>query len=148
MKFKLLISVIFFAFLYIFPPTVYANNIYFISVDNQGNFYWDTEKVKVKSKNPEEIAFTIFENYFKTKNSNNVAVLDTNIIKGVLHLNVSKEISNYGGATNEINLVNSLVRTAVEIKGIEELTLLIEGEEGYLPEGSIIKNESNWERTP
>jgi hypothetical protein len=56
-----------------------------------------------------------------------------------LVLNVSREIMNYGGNANEQALINYLLEAASNVKGINCLTLLVEGELVPLPEGRVVE---------
>lgn len=58
-----------------------------------------------------------------------------------LVVDVSKEIGDYGGGTAiEHEIMCQLLNTAFSIQEVEVFTLLIEGEEKYLPEGTEILN--------
>ena len=60
-----------------------------------------------------------------------------------LIVNVSKEISSYGGGNAmEYALVSEILNYVFSIPEVETFTLLIEGEEEYLPEGTQILNYS------
>jgi germination protein M len=54
-------------------------------------------------------------------------------------VNLSKEVEGYGGGIDsEQALVNSIVLTATQFSGVEKVSLLVEGETGVLPEGTVL----------
>lgn len=63
-------------------------------------------------------------------------VLGVEVRNGLATINLSKEAVGYGGGTTaEFLLVNSVVQTLTEIKEIDRVQFLIEGEKASLPEG-------------
>ena len=74
-----------------------------------------------------------------------VELLGVTLVKGELVINVSSHIKNYGGVYNEKHLLAQLVLTGLELRGVDAVTLLIEGEPGILPEGSVINRMNEWD---
>lgn len=81
------------------------------------------------------------------KNSNllpifpkDVKILSLKVKDKTAYVNFSEEILSYGGGTTyEIGIVSSVVLTLTELKNIENVQFLIEGEKiKYLPEGTEI----------
>jgi len=89
-----------------------------------------------------ERAWIIFYNLLCMERSEfvppGVRLLGVWIEHGELIVNVSDEIKNYGGTYNEMRLRTQIVLTGLEMRGVNAVTLLIEGEPGILPEGSTI----------
>lgn len=106
--------------------------------------YWRSKIVSCGEAelSPAEKAFHVFEGFFSDGLSASIPaetkVLQVTINEDLLILNVSREIKNYGGTANEEALTRQLVETALAMPGIAKVTLLIEGKEDYLPEGSRI----------
>ena len=89
------------------------------------------------------IVFLLAVNIFLTGFSTNqlgAEVLGMTLEDGLLTLNVSKGILNYGGSTFELELVEELMEFARNVYGAKQFTLLIEGELGILNKGLYIYN--------
>lgn len=92
----------------------------------------------------EQIAFMIFSNLFEPSGkdalpfiSEGTKLLSVKIYKEHLIIDVSRQITDYGGGTAfEQALVNTLVQNARQLSGISTVSLLIEGKPEYLPEGT------------
>lgn len=67
-----------------------------------------------------------------------VALLDSNTEYGVLTLNFSSELLNYGGNAREEGILKQLIYTARQLEGIKRLRILVEGRKPELPEGTDI----------
>jgi len=88
-----------------------------------------------------ERAFIIYANLFDGSVvyiPPNVRLLDAIIRDAVLILNVSVEIMDGGGTVAEHALIDTILRNAWQIDGIEMVTLWIDGRLDYLPEGSML----------
>lgn len=91
---------------------------------------------------PQNKAEIIYRNLFSPRDGKRVCipegteVLSVDIYGGMLLLDVSADILNYGGGSAyELALVRQIMVNAAEIEGVESVTLLIDGERTYLPEG-------------
>lgn len=71
-----------------------------------------------------------------------VAVLGTSLNDGILTVDVSEEILNYGGNAFEAELVAELAAIAATVPGAEHFSLTIEGQRSPLAEGYIIEGMS------
>lgn len=108
--------------------------------------YVESEQVHVEVEdNVEARAKKVFDALIvdgETKNefiSSQTQVLGVQWDGNTLILDVSKDISSYGGGTAiEYEIMCQLLNTAFSIQEVECFTLLIEGEEEYLPEGTKI----------
>jgi hypothetical protein len=67
-----------------------------------------------------------------------VRLLGVTLALDELIINVSAEINNYGGTCNEKHLLAQIVLTGLKQRGVDAVTLLIEGEPAVLPEGSAV----------
>lgn len=118
-------------------------NVHYIKTDESYNEYWVTEELtfdELEFENRIELLFSyLFDNgdYIPI----NISVLNAEVNDGELVLNISDDILRYNGSYTEMRLKAQIIKTALDIPGISNITLLIEGEERPLPEGSIIKNE-------
>lgn len=118
--------------------------LYFYSEDSR---YLVAYPVKVKAG--KNLPLNILNSLIKgpEKNSNlvptlpkNLKILSLKIKDKIAYVNFSKDLISYGGgATYEIGVVSSIVLTLTELKDIEGVQFLIEGEKiKYLPEGTEI----------
>lgn len=142
MQKKISIIIFILILLLCFPPKVYANQLHTI-------FYYDIKNSRTKLMQEEinfhgdfsrqQITFIIFDNLinskrmFIPKNSRliSIQIKDKNLI-----LNLSNEIKNYGGSYYEQHLLNQIKLTAQNLQ-FDSLTILIDGQKQYLPEGTI-----------
>lgn len=65
-------------------------------------------------------------------------LIDFKFENGSLTLNFSEEIKNYGGTLKEQWIVYKILSTGFSIEGVQSITVLIEGQKDYLPEGTMI----------
>ena len=108
-------------------------------------YNWERHEIYLYEDTKEELAFALFTYFFETVTyamPEGVRVLDVTLDNGHLILNVSEDIMQYGGNTNEHALIAQMIRAALSLIGVEKLTLLIEGELRYLPEGRIIESHA------
>ncbi|MCL2236547.1 MAG: hypothetical protein FWB98_08945 [Defluviitaleaceae bacterium] len=71
----------------------------------------------------------------------NVEILSIWIDDGVLTLNLSEDVMNYGGTYFEYRFINILFESAAKLRYPRYLTILVEGRATYLPEGVKIFRE-------
>ncbi|HOP99817.1 MAG TPA: GerMN domain-containing protein [Acetivibrio clariflavus] len=75
-----------------------------------------------------------------TQMPENVELIGSKVDDKVLTLDFSKEIKNYGGNSREEGLLKQILYTMKQIKGVEKVEILIEGEKDDLPEGTDISS--------
>lgn len=68
----------------------------------------------------------------------NTKLLGIKINKKYAELNFSKEILNYGGTSYEVRLINQIVDTSINFPNINYVTILVDGELVFLPEGTQV----------
>ncbi len=57
---------------------------------------------------------------------------------GLVTLDFSSQISNYGGAEKEHSLLNQIYYTVSQLRGVKKVKILIDGKENTLPEGTEV----------
>ncbi len=67
-----------------------------------------------------------------------VVLLDTSIVNGIITLNFSEEFMNYGGTAREEGILKQLAYTLRQCNGIRRLRIIVGGREVELPEGTDI----------
>ena len=105
-------------------------------------------QINVTKKQAEELFEDLLGNNFNVEESiipKEVKIMDIRVENSSLYLNISKDIKNYGGTLTEQWIVYQILDTGFAISGVENITVLIEGQEDYLPEGTIIKSYSKEE---
>lgn len=119
---------------------IYANNLY---VYGEHTIGYQVE-MKEEARDKAEKAFRTLIVDDETKNEfipSQTKILSVQWDGKILVVDVSKEIGDYGGGTAiEHEIMCQLLNTAFSIQEVEVFTLLIEGEEKYLPEGTEILN--------
>ncbi len=145
MKLKIFIIAVTLFLIFAFPEKVKADtgNIFYLTFNE-----YDEENFSVVNINFEdnlneaqkaELIFTEMLNNEKvTFVPENTKLLSTYFKNGHLILNLSPEIMNYGGNYYEECLIKQFTKTALDIPGVNALTLLIDGKLTYLPEGTIV----------
>lgn len=69
-----------------------------------------------------------------------VQLLESGISGDTITLDLNEEVKNYGGNTREDAIVNQILYSMGQIKGVEKVKILIEGKEGILPEGTDLSD--------
>lgn len=153
-KYKFIIFMV--ILIYSFPFRVYAKNwsLNFLAFDNYGTSYWVKEEISFDScLSIEEKAEHLFNKLFSESIRENtynfpksISINSIIFIDDLLVLDVSEEILNYnGGSYNELILKSQIVKTALNIEGINRITLLIEGDIAQFKKGLLIYEISVWE---
>lgn len=70
-------------------------------------------------------------------------LLSYNGQNGLVTLDFSSQISNYGGSEKEQSLLNQIYYTVSQLKGVKKVKILIDGKENTLPEGSEVAAAKN-----
>ncbi len=65
-------------------------------------------------------------------------LLSYNEQNGLVTLDFSSQISNYGGSEKEQSLLNQIYYTVSQLKGVKKVKILIDGKENTLPEGTEV----------
>lgn len=141
---KILLILLPSALLFLFPQRVNAQPEVLTLHYLTGDSTYETEDFylygELTAQNKAEI---IYSNLFSPYNSKRICIpegtrlLAVDILDGMLLLDVSADILQYGGGSAyEQGLVSQIMLNASEIEGVETVTLLIEGERVYLPEGT------------
>ena len=154
---KLLIALLFVSLLFIFPQSVSAEqdieeiSIFFYRVCCCGDDYFDTYSITIPSNlTIEQRAWIVFAEIFNNQcplkmiySPPNVRILDVffHPDRALLVLNLSSEVTHYGGTHFEYRLVNKLLKNAGQIRGVGYFTLLIDSVARHLPEGIQIFEE-------
>lgn len=152
MQLKITILVIMLGILFLFPERVQAGqngHLHYYSPDGKGGLVWVEEEMGPDERAAaEERAFILFQAFFEGEHvgfvPDGVRLLNVQSKNGVLYVDVSREILAYGGSYYERCLISQIVRTALDMDGVDSVTLLIEGEVCALAEGSFIDGESKW----
>ena len=110
-----------------------------VSEDLCGAFHW--ERIPLTGSSTAEgyarIAYKYFFRYGIYGVPENVQVLDITFEDGLLTVDVSEDIVLYGGGSAfEMALVAQLTEIAGVVPGVDRLTLLIEGKEQPLAQGT------------
>ena len=129
----------------------------YITYDGKGEVWVREILEDVKLKDDEsvsvdtglcEYANVIFSNLFSCENAyfipENIKILNIYDMKGHLILDVSLDINKYGGTYYEKRLATQIIRNALDIDGINKVTLLIDGKLQALNEGTTIEEETFW----
>ena len=111
-----------------------------VTEDIDGTFRWEQINLPAVETAEEHarMAFEYFFRYGKYGVPQGVEVLSIEMADGLLTVDVSEDILGYGGSAFERALVAQLKQIASDIPGADSLTLLIEGEEGLLVQGTAI----------
>lgn len=157
MVYKTRLAIIVMLLIYNFQTNVFAcENIWevsFLAFDSEGESYWISESVVFDSSlSKEEKTKYIFTRLFEGDSKQNIYTFPKGIdIYSVLFkddlliINISGNILYYNqGSYYETILKNKIVRTALNIKNINKVTLLIEGDIGQLRKGSMIYRVSHY----
>jgi len=111
--------------------------------DIDGTFHWKRVVLPV-TYSAEEHAQMSFGYFFQNGTysvPDDVEVLGIRITDGLLTVNVSESIMNYGGSSFEIALVTQLMKIATEVPGVDRFTLRVEGFLQPLVYGTEINGE-------
>lgn len=118
--------------------------LHYIVCDEAGNETWAARSVNVEARRDSEIAYGVFCVLFNDGAVDylpeDAEVLSARVADGVLYLNVTPGILNYGGTYYETRLAAQLIKTALALPGVQQLSLLIEGSRATLNEGGEIWN--------
>lgn len=147
LKIKLIILLI--LILMIFPMKVDAEDIYsvyYFESDNFGNEYLKSDKYYFNENiSVEEKSIILLENLFNNNKidiryvPHGTKILDVIFFDGELIININNNIKSYGGGSNyEICMIKQILYTIFEIEDIKKITLLIDGNLDFFPEGSLI----------
>ena len=154
---KIFFALILLLLLFIFPQRVGAQEldrlqIFFYEINEEGQetliYYHITIPARLSV---EQRALIIFSEIFDNHNPDkmlfappDVRILDVLFLPGSSHLflNLSPDILNFGGTHFEYKLIHKLLTNAAGIDSVSYLTILINGQNQYFPEGSLILNNS------
>lgn len=152
---KIILALLLLLLIFIFPQSIGAQDldklqIFYYIVDDDGedilNYYHISIPAWLCTQNRALIVFTeIFDNFNPDKMiyvPPGVRILNIIFCEYTAHLtiNLSTEILNYGGTHFEYRLVNKLLKNTVSIHGVSYLTILIDSQHQYFPEGMEIFN--------
>ncbi len=145
MKLRLLLILLVLCAIFIFPQKVRAaeeGTLYILDFDREGQPFWQTKPVDLPlEESMEEQAQALFEALLADPDlgfmPENVQVLGTFYAEGHLFVNLSQAITQYGGGYTEKCLTAQLANTGFSLSGVESVTLLVEGQLTYLPEGTL-----------
>ncbi len=132
-------------FIFLFPQKVRASreaNLYYYTV-NRGVDILAEEKIEFdKDITGSQRAYAVFSKLFTSPFNayipDNTKLISANINDHVLILNVSEEILKYGGSYNETRIKELIIKNALDLEGVDCVTLLVNGDCVPLPEGSEI----------
>ena len=150
---KILLALLFLLLIFIFPQSVGAGDLGIVRV-----FYYEIEycgesllsyyQITVPAWFCVEVrAIIVFNEIFDNFNPDKMVFVPPGVrilgvafddVRGHLTLNLSDDILNYGGTYFEDRLVSKLLANAAGLEGVRYLTVLIEGQQRYFPEGSMI----------
>ncbi len=121
-------------------------DLFYISDDSNNHNYLVPVSVQIPQTDPNGIPELIFNELSKKPND---ATYFTSIPEGTklisfdhqgstAILDFSNQITNYGGSEKEDSLLNQIYYTISQMKGIQKIKLLINGQEKPLPEGTEV----------
>lgn len=152
MSFKLKLLAIILLLIFIFPLKARANEHEWIvrfETSNGMSLLVYEDLYFVGEFSLSERAWVIFYNLLCMGRSEfvppGVKLLGVSLVQNELIINVSPHIKNYGGLYNEKHLRAQIILTGLELRGVDAVTLLIDGEPGVLPEGSEINRMNEWD---
>ncbi|QNU68272.1 GerMN domain-containing protein [Ruminiclostridium herbifermentans] len=85
-----------------------------------------------------ELAKTPSESKYFTSFPEGTKLLSYDERNGLVTLDFSSQISNYGGSEKEQSLLNQIYYTVSQLKGANKVKILIDGKENTLPEGTEV----------
>ncbi len=147
MNIKNIILIAVVIYIFIFPDKAKAEEItvYYLKDDD---VYNDMLKQTFEVENTNNSAKKIFitlDKLFNIHNVNyvpqNTKILNIEKIGKNIYINVSGEILSYGGgSTYEVGLVRQLLYNIFQFKEVDIVSIFIDNEKKYLPEGTLIDN--------
>ncbi len=139
----LLLIIIFFI-----PKTVSADNLYkaYFYVDHDGVYEpYGEDYIFYGNFLAIEKGYILFDNVVHNQNEKlrsfvpkGTKLLSIKKEEDNLLVNFSEEIKNYGGSSWEQDLIKQLVLTGLQVDGVENVTLLINGKLDTLAEGTTV----------
>lgn len=120
--------------------------LYFKGCNPEGSFsyYVPVTRMVTETENPIKVALEELVKGPQDPVLASALPLDTKILEvsqrgQEVVVNFSKEVEGYGGGIDlEQTLVNTVVLTVSQFPGVDEVSLLVEGKAGALPEGTIL----------
>jgi len=153
---KFLWAIIMILIILLFPQKAYCGHssaLSYIKYDALGDLSWYT--VENSLPNAPHIKMRIESSLTSLFNGNypgtytypeNISVLSINYLFGHISINLSGEFGNFGGGSMlETIYLTQIVKTLLDIEGVEKVTLLVDGLTGNTPEGIVIKEVSSWQ---
>lgn len=149
---KYFLFILIFILIILITEKIYSSNIY----SNATIYYYkdlgqtvSLESYTLPIKNTADTSNTdkIFEAFFNDEKiiciPKNTDLINTKIVSDHLFINVTKDILNYSGSYYENILLSQIAKTALSIDGINYVTILVEGELVYFPEGHNVYKIEN-----
>ena len=152
---KILFAILIVLLIFIFPQNIGAQEldklqIFYYEIDGDGEEMLAYYHIIIPAwLSVENRALIIFSEIFDNHNPSKMIYAPPNVqILGIsfhatdshLILNLSPDILNYGGTHFEYKLIHKLLANAANITNVNYLTILIDGQRQYFPEGTLIFN--------
>ena len=153
---KYIFTIILLLLLLLFPQKAYCGeniSLSFIEYDDLGNFNWRSvttdispaPHIRARLENTLNTLFT-----YQGKNiytyPENISVRSIHYLFGCVTLDLSPEFNNFGGGSSlEGIYLGQIVKTLLDIEGVEKVTLLVDGLTGNTPEGIVVKEVYSWQ---
>jgi len=153
---KIIFALLLISLIFIFPQGIGAQEtdnlqIFFYQIDDDGEevlaYYLITIPAWLSTEHRALVIFSeIFDNFNPDKMiyaPPNVRILDIFFHASNSHLilNLSADILNFGGTHFEYRLIHKLLINAAGIKEVDSLTILIDGQRQYFPEGTKVHEQ-------
>ena len=150
---RILVALLLLALIFAFPQGVGAAEsdkltIFFYEIGDDGEDVISSYIIAIPPHlSVEARAMLIFSEIFDNANSDkmiyaprDVRILDVFFHREYAHLvlNLSSEVMNYGGTHFEWQFVRKLIANAASIREVGYLSVLVDGQRRYLPEGTKI----------
>ena len=152
MNIKYILIFIMLFYIFIFPDKAYAKEVtvYYLKDDNvyenmlEKNFFIpfsDNDDKNIAKK----IFITLDKMFNNVQNINYIPkgtkILNIERINNALYVNISREILSFGGGScYEIGLIRQLLYNIFQFKEINSVTIYIDNNIIFFPEGSLIHN--------
>lgn len=104
--------------------------------------YIGVEEEKLPAEIIRMLAVKPEEQSISTQIPEGTELIDSRINNSTIVLNFNKKIKSYGGGSaREMGILNQILYTMKQIRGIDRVKILIEGKEDTLPEGTDLSKE-------
>jgi len=152
---KYILAILTLILVLLFPQKAYCGeniDLSFVEYDNTGRFFWHVVELEEPSPHIRGRIENALNSLFTYQADNiyaypeNISILSIHYLYAHVIVNLSAEINNFhGGSMVETIYLGQIIKTLLDIKGIEKVTLLIDSLSGNTPEGIVIKEVSSWQ---